>query len=225
MTMLIIILSVIIGYYIYGVFDIRKNIFIKSINSASENTICLTFDDGPDSESTPKILDMLNNNGIKGTFFLIGENVFSNPELVKRISDEGHAIGNHTYYHKTNFPFFCKRKMTEEIKKTNLLIEGITSTKVIYFRAPFGITNPNLKSVLKKLNLKSIGWDIRSLDTITPDPSKLYNKVIKGINRGGSIVLFHDRCTSTIEILENVITHCKNNNFQFKTISDIINEK
>ena len=215
-----VILFVIFTYLIIGVFDIRQNIFVKSINSVGEGNICLTFDDGPDPIMTPKILEILNKHGIKGTFFLIGENVLSNQELVKQISNEGHSIGNHTYYHKATFSMFCENKMTQEIKKTNQLLEQITSKKIIFFRPPFGITNPNINIALKKLNLKSIGWGIRSLDTVTNDSIKLYNKVKKGIDKGESIILFHDRCKSTLAILENLIIYCHEKGLKFKTINN-----
>jgi len=215
-----IILFVIFTYLIIGVFDIKQNIFVKSINSVGEGNICLTFDDGPDPIMTPKILEILNKHGIKGTFFLIGENVLANPELVKQISDEGHSIGSHTYYHKTIFPISSENKITEEIIKTNQLLEQITSKKIIFFRPPFGITNPNIKKILKKLKMTSVGWDIRSLDTITKDAQKLSNRVIRGINKGGSIILFHDRCESTLSILENIIIYCHEKGLKFKTINN-----
>ena len=221
MTPLIyIILFVILTYLIIGIFDIRQNIFVKSINSVREGNICLTFDDGPDPIMTPKILEILTRHHVKGTFFLIGENVLANPELVKQISDEGHSIGNHTYYHKTIFPISSENKITEEIKKTNQLLEQITSKKIIFFRPPFGITNPNIKKILKKLNMTSVGWDIRSLDIITKDTKKLSKRVINGINKGGSIILFHDRCESTLAILENIIIYCHEKELKFKTINN-----
>jgi len=224
MLILIISISFIAGMFIYSVFNIRKNIYIKSINSGPEKTICLTFDDGPAPNFTPKILEILKKHNIKGTFFLIGKNVLSNQKLVEKISNEGHSIGNHTYYHKATFPLLPIKKMAKEIEMTTKLIEQITFNKIKIFRPSFGITNPNINRVLNKLNLKSIGWDIRSLDTVISDSTILYNRVIKGIDNGGSIILFHDRCKNTVEVLENIIIYCQSKNFQFKTIPEIIDE-
>lgn len=215
-----IILFLIIIYLIIGVFDIRQNIFVKSINSVGQGNVCLTFDDGPDPIMTPKILEILNKHSVKGTFFLIGKNAFSNQALVKRISDEGHSIGNHTYYHKATFSMCSENKMTEEIKKTNQILEQITSKKITFFRPPFGVTNPKINTVLKKLNLKSIGWGIRSLDTITNDSIKLYSKVKQGVDKGGSIILLHDRCESTLEILEKIIIYCRDKDLKLITINN-----
>ena len=97
---------------------------------------------------------------------------------------------------------------------------NITSDEVALFRPPFGITNPNIKKILKKLKMTSVGWDIRSLDTITKDAKKISNRVIRGINKGGSIILFHDRCESTLSILENIIIYCHEKGLKFKTINN-----
>ena len=208
-------------YFTIGVFDIRKNVFVNSIHSIEKGNICLTFDDGPDPKMTPMILDILQKHKVKATFFLIGEAIHKNQDIAKRIHKEGHTIGCHTFKHKSTFPMYSSSKMQTEIVQTNNLINAITSMKVVLFRPPFGITNPNINKVLKSLKMTSIGWDVRSLDTITKDSEKLYNRVMKGIDKGGSIILFHDRCESTLDILEQVILHCKSIGLKFKTINEI----
>ncbi|MGY8988321.1 MAG: polysaccharide deacetylase family protein, partial [Flavobacteriales bacterium] len=193
-----IILFLIFAYLTIGMFDIRRNIFVKSINSIEKGNICLTFDDGPDSTMTPKILDVLQKHNVQASFFLIGEASKNNQDIVKRIHIEGHTIGCHTFFHKTTFPMYSLSKMEAELVKTNNVIKSITSEEVLLFRPPFGITNPNIKKILKKLEMTSVGWNIRSLDTITKDAKKLSKRVVNGINKGGSIILFHDRCESTL---------------------------
>jgi len=225
MFFLYLILLTIPLYYIFGVFDIRKNIYINSINSGKKGSIYLTFDDGPDAELTPIILDILHKHCIKATFFLIGVSIQKNQEIVKRIHKEGHEIGCHTYNHKSTFPLYSQNNMEIELIKTNSLITAITSNKSKLFRPPYGVTNPNISKVLKKLEMISIGWDVRSLDTVLSNSNVLYERVIRGIEKGGSIILFHDRCNSTIESLENIINYCQKNNLQFKTITEIIDEK
>jgi len=215
-----IILFLIFIYLTIGIFDIRRNIFVKSINSIEKGNICLTFDDGPDSTMTPKILDILQRHNVKANFFLIGEASQNNQDIVKRIHIEGHTIGCHTFCHKTTFPMYSLSRMEAELVKTNNVIKSITSEEVALFRPPFGITNPNIKKILKKLSMTSVGWDIRSLDTITKDAKKLSNRVINGINKGGSIILFHDRCERTLAILENIIIYCHEKGLKFKTINN-----
>lgn len=216
--------SLILAYLIYGVFDIRKNIFVNSISSTDQGNICLTFDDGPETEMTTKILDVLKMHNIKATFFLIGDYVRRNRDIVTRMHNEGHCIGNHTYFHKRSFPVSSLSSMEEEISRTNNEIYDIIKEKIDIFRPPFGITNPNINKAIKQSNMISIGWDIRSLDTITKDANRLYNRVIGKIDKGGSIILFHDRCESTSDILEKVIVYCKQKGLKFKTIREIIHE-
>ena len=215
-----IILFLIFICLIIGVFDIRRNFFLKSINSIEKGNICLTFDDGPDSTITPKILDILQKYNVQANFFLIGESSQNNQDIVKRIHIEGHTIGCHTFHHKITFPMYSLSRMEAELVKTNNVIQAITSEEVVLFRPPFGITNPNIKKILKKLNMTSVGWDIRSLDTITKDTKKLSDRVINGINKGGSIILFHDRCDRTLAILENIIIYCHEKGLKFKTITN-----
>ena len=115
---------------------------MKSINSIEKGNICLTFDDGPDSTMTPKILDVLQKYNVQANFFLIGKASQNNQDIVKRIHLEGHIIGCHTFCHKTTFPMYSLSRMEAELVKTNNLIKSITSEEVLLFRPPFGITNP-----------------------------------------------------------------------------------
>ena len=215
-----IILSLFIGYLLIGIFNIRQNTFIKSINSIEKGSICLTFDDGPDHIMTPKILNILKKYNVKANFFLIGSCLLENENIVKRIHSEGHTIGCHTFNHKPTFPIYSKKRMEYELVKTNNLIKSITSDNVVLFRPPFGITTPIISKVLINLKMISVGWDIRSLDTITSNPIQLFKRVKKGIDHGGTVILFHDRCDSSLVILEKVILYCFEKELTFKTIQN-----
>ena len=111
--------------------------------------------------------------------------------------------------------------MFTEIKQTNDIIKKITGKKIIHFRPPFGITNINIKITLNKLKMKSIGWNLRSLDTVINNPIKLYKRTTQKIDNGGNILLFHDRCNSTLTVLEKIIKYCLKKNYKFITIDDI----
>ena len=212
-------LILILCYFIAGIFDIRRNMFVNSINSLEKDEICLTFDDGPDPVMTPKILDILNKYNIQANFFLIGMNSHKHKSIVKRIYSEGHIIGCHTYNHKLYFPLYPFNRIENELITTNNVISSITSEEITLFRPPFGITNPKISKVLKKLGMICIGWDIRSFDTITHNSEKLYRRVKKGIDKGGSVILFHDRCESTLDILERIIIYCIDKKLKFTTIN------
>jgi len=193
--------------------------FVKSINAVSGRNICLTFDDGPDPVMTPKILDILKKHNIKATFFLIGASCLKHPEIVKRIHLEGHAIGCHTFNHHYLFPFYSLKKIKQELIETNTLIKSITSKDVSLFRPPFGVTNPIMKIALDDLKMRCVGWDTRSFDTIISNPKTLHKRVVKKIQQGGSIILFHDRCKSTLGILEDTVVYCLDRDRSFITIN------
>jgi peptidoglycan/xylan/chitin deacetylase (PgdA/CDA1 family) len=134
--------------------------------SEDKSKIHLTFDDGPNHETTSRILDILKEHNEKAIFFLIGQKILEYPELVKRISDEGHTIGNHSYSHSNLFPLFRTKKVQEELEKTNTFIKEITGKDCTLFRPPFGVTNPNIAKAVNRLDMQTIGWSLRTLDTV-----------------------------------------------------------
>lgn len=166
--------------------------------------VAITFDDGVDPAMTPKVLDVLKQYNARATFFLIGERAHLYPEIVARIAAEGHAIGNHSYYHKWNFPMQSTQRMVEEIALCSEAIEKITGTEVRLFRSPFGVTNPMVGKAIRKSGLKSIGWSIRSLDTIGQPTDKVKQRVIKRM-RAGEIVLLHDNRVGADRLLEGIL--------------------
>lgn len=184
------------------------------INRGKE--VALTFDDGP-AEYTEAILDILKKEKVSATFFIIGKNIVGREVLLKRIQTEGHSIGNHSFNHGFNFDWQSAAKMQEEIALTNQAIESITGTPVTLFRPPYGVTNPNLGKALRNSNLKSIGWNLRSMDTVAKDEKKLIDKILSRV-KAGNIILLHDRCRITAAILPELITTLKKRGFTFATL-------
>lgn len=173
--------------------------------------VVLTFDDGP-HEYTKDVLDILKRENVPAVFFLIGKNVAQNEALVKRMHEEGHQIGNHSYEHSVHFDWQSSSKMLEEINKTSAAITAITGATVTLIRPPFGVTNPMLANAIKKSQLKSIGWSIRSMDTVAKDAEKLKAKIMKQL-KPGAIILLHDRCEITKAILPDLIQMIKKNGY------------
>ncbi len=170
--------------------------------SDDKSQIHLTFDDGPHPVITSRILQILKNYDQKAIFFCIGKKIEQYPEIVKQIIEHGHEIGNHSYAHTIAFDFMSTKKVIAELKKTNKLIEQYTDKPVRFFRPPFGVTNPNIAKAVNITNLKTIGWSIRSLDTV-----KKKSTVLKNIHKAipGDILLFHDTIPHTPEILEEFL--------------------
>lgn len=184
------------------------------INRGKE--VALTFDDGP-AAHTEAVLDILKREKVKATFFLIGKNIDTREILLKRMLDEGHSIGNHSFNHGFNFDWQSAAKMQEEIELTNKTIEAVTNASVTLFRPPYGVTNPNLGKALRNSNLKSIGWNLRSMDTVAKDKQQLLNKILTKV-KAGDIILLHDRCAITAEILPELITTLKKRGFDFAAL-------
>lgn len=230
---------VLVVFYVYsiawGAMTISSGMFLKAYCNvlvpithpmnpnkwlvSNENEIALTFDDGPHPENTAKILDILAKYNIKATFFLIGENVEKYPDLVRRISNEGHSIGNHSYYQKSNFGFLSAKKVKEALLNTEKTIETIIGKKTKLFRPPYGVTNPNIAKAVRELEYKTIGWSLRSYDTKAKQPEKLLAKLKKKMKKG-DIILLHDYSNSTVNILEKFLAFAKENNFKFVNIDD-----
>lgn len=190
-----------------GSFHIRWNYFLSSKHkntTIKKNAIALTFDDGPNTEFTPKVLDILKKHKAKATFFLIGKHIKKNPELVKRILTEGHVIGNHSYEHGNNNGFLSTKNILSDLKKTNELVKKITGLEVKLFRPPFGVTNPNIAKAVKIINMQSVGWSIRSLDTQAKDSEKVFQKIKNRLNKG-DVILLHDTSELTLEVLVQLL--------------------
>jgi peptidoglycan/xylan/chitin deacetylase (PgdA/CDA1 family) len=222
-------LTIIIGYLtilVWGTSVINSGFYMKAYCSGKpgNKVIGLTFDDGPHAEVTSVVLDILKNHNIKAAFFCIGEKMAEDPELVRRISEEGHLIGNHSYTHHFFFDLFGKKKMSEEILKTESVIRNITGKENKLFRPPFGVINPPLANVLKANDYKVVGWSLRSKDTVIKDNEKLMNRLSFGLKEG-VIVLFHDRLEYMTDVLEKFINLAKSRGYSFERPDLLLNFK
>ena len=190
-----------------GSFQIKWNYHLQSFNhnyKISENYISITFDDGPNTEFTPKVLSLLKEYNAKATFFLIGKNAEKHPEIVRQIIEDGHTIGNHSYSHSKNFGFFSSRKVTAELKKTNSILREIAGKELKLFRPPYGVTNPNIKKAIKCTGHFSIGWSKRSFDTTNISEEKILKRITSNLKKG-DIILLHDTSTKTVAVLEQLL--------------------
>lgn len=203
-----------------GAYFIGLNFHLSSLNhlDKTQNKIALTFDDGPSEPETSKVLDALKKHNIKVTFFVIGKNISGNESVLKRIAAEGHAIGSHSYSHHFWIDMWGKKKLQEDIEKSLSEIKNCTGTEVKLFRPPYGVTTPNFAYVLKELNLKSVGWNMRSYDTSTSDVNKILARVLQQ-SKNGSIILLHDRLDYMPELLDKLIPALKEKKFEFVTIA------
>lgn len=159
-----------------------------SRGNRSSNAIALTFDDGP-GHDTPAILDLLKQRGIVATFFLCGENVERHPDLARRIAEEGHEIGNHTYSH-LRMLWKSPGRMMLEIERTQRVIAHRTGQAPQVFRPPYGLRWFGLFPVLESAALKNVMWSVNAKDWKRP-AGEIAVSVLKGA-QPGAIVLLHD---------------------------------
>ncbi|MBN2165430.1 MAG: polysaccharide deacetylase family protein [Marinilabiliaceae bacterium] len=203
------ILVVYIIIVVIGVSNIGFNLFINSTLTikTTNNEIAITFDDGPNEELTPRVLDILASYNAKATFFCIGNKAEKNASLLKRIQSEGHKIGNHTFEHSVWFPFWSVNRIKESIIKTDNVFENAKIENTGLFRPPFGITNNLISVAVRSLNKQSVGWSIRTKDTVRTS-LKVLNIVDKKL-KAGSIVLLHDTNENICEELEQILILCQ----------------
>ncbi|MET0759346.1 MAG: polysaccharide deacetylase family protein [Flavobacterium sp.] len=212
-----------LGLTIWGSFDIRFGYFVKTYCNnpkVKDRKIAISFDDGP-HEMTEKVLDLLQKHHVKATFFCIGSQIEKHPEIFKRIIQEGHLVGNHTFTHTKSFGFLSAQKVVEEISRTNVIIERLSGKKVLFFRPPFGVTNPNVSKAISITKHKVIGWNIRSLDTVIEEEAKILKRVKNKVVPGG-IILLHDTSLKTVNVLEQLLLFLQSENYDVITIDSLL---
>jgi len=215
-----------LGINAIGSARISSNYHVKAYCSnpcENQKKIALTFDDGP-SEFTLEVLDLLKRQNAKATFFCIGKNVEKYPEIVKKIIEEGHLLGNHSCSHSKFFDFYNAKKITEEIQKTDELLQKYTSKKINFFRPPYGVTTPSIRRALKITGHKVIGWNIRSLDGGTKNQNLIFNRLVKRVSPGG-IVLLHDTAPHSVLVLEQFLQFLQQNNYKIVSIEELLKLK
>ncbi|MEN2486409.1 polysaccharide deacetylase family protein [Flavobacterium sp. B11] len=212
-----------IGINAFGSSRISSNYHVKAFCNnplETEKKIALTFDDGP-SEFTLEVLELLKKYNAKATFFCIGKNIETHPEILQKVIDEGHLVGNHSYSHSKFFDFYNADKIREEIQKTDRLLEKFTSRKINFFRPPYGVTTPSIRRALKVTGHKTIGWNIRSLDGGTKNQDLIFNRLIKHISPGG-IVLLHDTRKHSVLVLEQFLQFLQQNNYDVISVEELL---
>lgn len=207
-----------------GSYFIRLGFFMKSICSINTNEkwIALSFDDGPTRVNTARILDILKENNVEATFFCIGKNIAGNEDLIRRMDLEGHIIGNHSHSHHFLFDLFSSGKMLRDIQEMSRLTQTIIGKSPVFFRPPYGVTNPPLKKAILNGGFISIGWSIRSYDTVIRNGGRLVSKVVS-LLRPGSILLLHDTSESTLESLPALLKSIRDKGYRIKRLDKMIN--
>jgi peptidoglycan-N-acetylglucosamine deacetylase len=207
----------------YGCYYVGSNFFIKIICSAntSKKEIAISFDDGPVTNYTPQILQLLKAENVKATFFCIGSRIAGNETILRQIKEEGHIIGNHSYSHHFWFDMFSAKKMQGDLQQMDEEMKRVTGLRPKLFRPPYGVTNPNLKKTIINGGYTPVGWSVRSMDTVIKDGRKLLAKINAGL-KPGAVFLFHDTSKTTLEVLPQFIQEVKNKGYQIIALDKLL---
>ena len=212
----------VIAFFTYASFSISFGLYLRAFcrKPTQEKLLALTFDDGPHPEYTPQVLDVLKQYDVKATFFVIGERIAGNEDILKRMPAEGHQIGNHSFSHKNTFPWLDAKKMASNLLQCEQAIEQAVGYQATWFRPPFGVTNPTMAKTVKMLGYRVAGWSIRSLDTIKRDKQKVVQRVVSRL-KPGAVILLHDRLPETHRVAEQIIRQAKEKGYAFSTFEEM----
>jgi peptidoglycan-N-acetylglucosamine deacetylase len=213
-----------IAILVWGSISIQKGYYIPAVCSVKTDRriVALSFDDGPDEHVTPFVLDILKSNDVKAVFFVVGEKARKFPGIVKRIDDEGHILGNHSYTHHHLFDFFSVNKMKHELARTDQVVYQITGKKMKLFRPPYGVTNPPVSKTIKEMSYHCIGWSLRSKDTTIRDGEVILDR-LKTKVKTGDVVLFHDNRKVLLGVLDIFIRYMKEKQFRIERLDIFAN--
>ncbi len=185
----------VVGALAHGTYHRNSWVFGRALGSlplgsADDRSVALTFDDGPNPEATPRILDALAERGAIATFFLLGRHVERWPALARRVADEGHIVGNHGWHHRklhTQGPAGVRA----DLELGTDTIRAATGVAPAVFRAPHGFRSPWVNAIAASLGQRTIGWSLGVWDTALPGVDAIVNRTVRG-TRPGSILLLHD---------------------------------
>lgn len=210
----------------YGSYNVASNFFMKVLCSANtrEKFIAISFDDGPATQYTAQVLQVLKEQKVPAAFFCIGKRIVENEALFRQVHEQGHIIGNHSYSHTPLFDMLTSNRMLKDIQMADAAIKKSIGVLPKLFRPPYGVTTPAMKKAMERGGYTAIGWNIRSLDTIARNETKLLDKLTK-LLRPGAIILLHDTQEITLSVLPRFIGAARNEGYEFVRLDKLLNVK
>lgn len=198
--------------------QVSKNSSIRAEKTIAAK-VALTFDDGPHPVYTPQLLDGLKERGVRATFFVVGENIPGNEEILKRMDAEGHLIGNHTYSH-VKLSELDTARACAEVEKTNALICEVTGKEPEFIRPPFGEWKKTMECSLEMI---PVLWDVDPLDWTTKNTALVVERVLKD-TKPGDIILLHDYYQSSVDAALEIVDALTERGYKFVTVDELILE-
>ena len=192
---------------------------VRELSDREHPKVAITFDDGPHPVYTEMLLDGLKERGVHAAFFLIGKNIEGNEEIVKRMQEEGHLIGNHTYHH-VNLKELSQKEAEKEIQMTWKKIYESTGVGTSFVRPPFGEWRKNLDFDIIMI---PVSWNIDSLDWTTENTEKIIKRVVKDVGED-DIILMHDVYETSVEAALEIIDILRERGYEFVTVDQLLLE-
>jgi len=190
------------------------------VDCSQAKCVALTFDDGP-SPYTDRLLQILNQNDAKSTFFLIGNKVAANPAGAKRIADAGMEVANHTWEHP-NMTTIPPEDIGSQISKANDAIQAATGQRPKLLRTAGGLINDNVLAAAKQQGMADINWDVIPFDWMNDSNTAATRYMLMTQIKPGSVVLFHDTYSSTVDLVYQFIPVLRANGYHLVTVSQLL---
>ncbi len=215
---------------LWGVFDVNSPLWAPTFFRASGiKAVSLTFDDGPDENFTPRVLEILAREKVPATFFVVGQRARATPDLLRAMAAAGHAVGNHSDSHAWNINFALHGHLRREIISCGEAVRAAIGKTPAFYRAPFGFKNPALGDVLAERGLSCIGWQVRGFDAVGGTPEGIARRIVLKAKAGG-VLLLHDGAglqgtsdrSATLEALPMIIEGLRARGFEFKRLDELL---
>ncbi|CAN7515356.1 polysaccharide deacetylase family protein [Paenibacillus sp. LjRoot56] len=198
----------------------------KLRGSSQEKKVALTFDDGPDTRFTPKVLDALKANQVKATFFVLGAMANTHPDVIKRIANEGHVIGNHSYSHE-NLPKLSVDKFQNQIESTETILQNLIGYAPRLIRPPYGAINEEQVKWIANHHYLIVNWNVDSLDWKSLNSDQVLHNIMQQ-TKPGSIILQHSGgadsqdLSGTVQAIGPLIAKLKAAGYTFVTVPELL---
>lgn len=221
----LIIFLLFLGIEFYGAYFIHSNFHVTAIceTKTDDKVIALTFDDGPVPQ-TEKILNILQEHQTTATFFCIGNRIKGKEAILRKIDEQGHLIGNHSYSHGFLFDLKTTASLINDLELADAAIKNVIGKSPAFFRPPYGVTTPGIARATKRLNFAVIGWNIRSLDTSIQDTQIILKRITDRL-KPGSIVLLHDTIPGTELVLRDLLNYLKKHDYRVVGLDTLIQKR
>ncbi len=193
--------------------------FIKR-GPAEENRIALTFDDGPIPGVTDLLLDVLKEHNVKATFFMIGERIAAAPDLARRVLEEGHEVGNHTWTHP-HLDTLSDSKVEAELDQTQEIMAKELRHSPRWFRPPYGALRKNQAHLIAARSLGIVEWSVTPDDWAKPGVDKITAKILAE-TEAGSIIVCHDISQQTVDSMKIILDPLSQRGLVFSTLSQLL---